>query len=143
MKRAESRLIETFLYHVNQGLITGRADDGAAILHQVADALRAIQSGEHVDKALRITRDVGQPAADRNWTVALILRAHEKAGDKKIVAYTAANNWLEAHGHKRLSDRRLREILKERREEISVVESTQLIIEKTREALDQEQKKAE
>ena len=140
MKRSKSMLIDAFLIHVKQGLINGRADSsGPEVLREMVDALREVLKGEDPDKALHIERQAGGPSDDRNYTVALIIHAHRKAGDKLVVAEAYANEWLEKTGHKRLSSRRLRAIWGQHRARIERLESIALMVEKTQQALQRHQ----
>lgn len=125
-------MIDLFLRMVSQGLITGRADANAPmILQEMSEALNRILSGENPDVALQIERQAGGPKAQRNWTVAKILRAHEKDHGQMAAAYHAANTWLEDNGHKTLSEKRLRDILNAHRDELMRRESTTELTKKT------------
>ena len=148
MKPAQSHLIEIFLENVKSGLISGKEikgeqyTSGPEVLQLMVDALQDILDGKKTpQQALKIKRAAGQPAEDKNFTVALIMHAHRKAKDKKPGAY--ANDWLEKSGEKTLSDRRLREIYKQHREKIEQLESIKEMIEKTQGAVAQDKEKTE
>jgi hypothetical protein len=144
MKRAKSMLIDSFLFHIKKEYITGLENSsGPLVLERIVDALQDILNGEDPDKALQIKRGAGNPAKEeRNLTIAKIMRAFEKAGEKKTAGYAEVNTWLKATGKNTLSKRSIGKIFEEYRPQVEVLEATAEIIEMTQKALP-EQKKVE
>lgn len=141
MKRAKSRLIDSFLLHVEKEYITGRENSsGPEVLQEMVAALQDILNGEDTDKALHIERQAGGPSDERNFIVAMIMHAHYRADDKLVVAEGYANEWLEKTGYKRLSGRRLRDIWGQHRAEIERRESIAEMIKAIEQATAPQQK---
>jgi hypothetical protein len=132
MKAPHSNLIEAFLFNVEHGYIVGHeSTSGPAVLTKLCEALGVILEGEDADVALEVERKRGSPSHDRNFILALIMRAQLNNGESVAFAEGSANDWLEDRGESYLSSRRLREIRNQYAKDIERLVSIQRMMEKT------------
>ncbi len=118
-KRAKSILIEKFLHHVDNGLISGNPNSsGPGFLNTFCKALRAIQDGADVDESLRIERSRGGDEKPWKTAIAYLIHQHRERRDSWHVIQKLANPLLESIGEKPLSESRLQNIYREKREDV-------------------------